>query len=204
MLFSDNYFTIQSPAEGTFRDRGSKFIAFIFPVLNDPDVKLKLQNIKKEHPSATHHCYAYILGADKSAYRVNDDGEPSGSAGKPIYNALLSKDLTNTMIIVVRYFGGTQLGIPGLINAYKSASLDAISKAKIIEKYVEEIYELSFNYECMNDVMRIIKNYQLEVIEQKSEEKVAIKIAVRKSLADELQEFSSKIINLECKYLYTR
>ena len=138
MLFSDEYKTIAEPSQGSFRDKGSKFLAFAFPAASEQEVKQHLEALRKQYYDATHHCYAYVLGFDKSAYRFNDDGEPSGTAGRPIYGQLLSADLTNTLMVVVRYYGGTNLGVPGLIHAYKTAALEAINHATILNKIVKE------------------------------------------------------------------
>src|SRR5580700_3591355 len=142
MLFDDTYRTIEKPIEGLFRDRGSKFLAFAYPVNTETELKTALALLKAEHPKANHHCWALRLGIDRSVFRLNDDGEPSGTAGRPILNTLFSRDLTNLVVIVVRYFGGTLLGVPGLINAYKSATEDALKQAIIIEKTVNDIYTI--------------------------------------------------------------
>ena len=134
----DTYKTIEKPSEGLFKDKGSKFISFAFPVDNEEEIKEIVQSIKKEHHSARHHCYAWRLGADQLLFRANDDGEPSSTAGKPILGQIQSFDLTNILIVVVRYFGGTLLGVSGLINAYRNAALDAINQAEIVEKLVEK------------------------------------------------------------------
>jgi uncharacterized YigZ family protein len=145
MLFEDTYKTITGSAEGLFKDKGSKFFAYAYPIEDESEVKDLVDQLKKEHFKAVHHCYAYRLGQDRTNFRVNDDGEPSGSAGKPILNVLLSKDITNILVVVVRYFGGTLLGVPGLINAYKTATQEALAEAEIIEKTVNEIYEVRFD-----------------------------------------------------------
>lgn len=162
----DFYFTIQQTATAEFKDRGSKFLAYAYPLKDKEQVKDYLLQLKKEHPKAVHYCYAYRLGLDKNDFRVNDDGEPSGSAGKPILNQIDSKQLTNVLVVVVRYFGGTLLGIPGLINAYKSAAALALQMVPIIQCAVLENYSLHFNYTAMNDVMLIIKQYNCSIIQQ--------------------------------------
>ena len=158
MLFDDTYKTITGPAEGIFRDKGSKFIAYAYPVTSDDDIKPIVQQLRAEHSKARHFCWALRLSPDRSLFRIQDDGEPSGTAGRPILNAMLSADITNTLIVVVRYFGGTLLGVPGLINAYKTAAAEAISAAEIVEKTVNDIYELKFDYLVMNDVMKLLKD----------------------------------------------
>ncbi|HEY5327384.1 MAG TPA: YigZ family protein, partial [Mucilaginibacter sp.] len=164
MLFDDRYRTIEKPAEGIFRDRGSKFLAFAYPINSENDLKSILSQLKNEHPKANHYCWAIRQGTDRSVFRVNDDGEPSGTAGRPILNILLSNDLTNIVLVVVRYFGGTLLGVPGLINAYKSATEEALKQAKIIEKTVNDIYTIKFDYLQMNDIMKIIKDDEITII----------------------------------------
>lgn len=162
----DTYRTITIDSKGVYKDKGSKFFAFAFPVDNANQAKKHLEKIKKEFYDARHHCYAYAIGFNRENYRMNDDGEPSGSAGKPIYGQILSLDITNSLIIVVRYFGGTKLGIRGLINAYRNAALDALHNNKIQEKRIENICQLNFEYPFMNDVMRVIKDQKLHVIDQ--------------------------------------
>ena len=202
-MFENTYKTITKVSKGLFKDRGSKFIAIACPVKKEEDVKFKLAELRKEYHDARHHCYAYQLGFDKSAYRVNDDGEPSSAAGKPIYGQILSKDLTNILIVVVRYFGGTKLGVSGLINAYRSAARDALDNNIIIKKTVNEIYELSFDYPLMNDVMRILKDEKLEQLSQKFELSCSLTFSVRKNDAIRVQEKFKKMHGLEIKYLRT-
>lgn len=201
MLFSDEYKTIEKPSQGSYREKGSKFLAFAIPASSEQEVKLQLDALRKQYYDATHHCYAYILGFDKSAYRINDDGEPSGTAGRPIYGQLLSTDLTNTLIVVVRYYGGTNLGVPGLIHAYKSAALDAINNATILTKIVKETYEIEYPYEAMNDVMKIIKDEILEVINNEFGMKCVIRLAIRHSNSERVVGKFSKVNQLIIKYL---
>ncbi|OFX54518.1 MAG: YigZ family protein, partial [Bacteroidetes bacterium GWA2_30_7] len=150
----DTYLTIESQSEGLFKDKGSKFIAFAIPVCNEDEIKQHLESIRKKYYDARHHCYAYRLGLEGNIYRTNDDGEPSNTAGKPIYGQILSNELTNVLIIVVRYFGGILLGTGGLINAYKSASANAIANAKIIKKTEDTLLKIIFDYTITNDVMK--------------------------------------------------
>jgi len=201
MLFSDEYKTIEKTAQGSFRDRGSKFLSFAIPASSEQEVKQQLDALRKQYYDATHHCYAYVLGFDKSAYRVNDDGEPSGTAGRPIYGQLLSADLTNTLIVVVRYYGGTNLGVPGLIHAYKTAANEAITNATILTRIVKETYEIDYPYEAMNDVMKIIKDETLEVINNEFGMKCVIRLAIRHSEAGRVTGKFSKINQLVIKYL---
>ena len=184
MLFDDTYRTIEKPAEGLFRDRGSKFLAFAYPLTAESGLKNILAQLRSAHPKANHHCWAFRLGIDRSVFRLNDDGEPSGTAGRPILNTLLSKDLTNILVIVVRYFGGTLLGVPGLINAYKSATEDAIHQSVIIQKTVNDVYVIQFDYLQMNDVMKIIKEDNLEIISQDFDTDCNISVSIRKTMVN--------------------
>lgn len=165
----DTYNTIEKPSMAEFKDRGSRFIAYAYPVGDTVDVKSRLQQVKKEHPKAEHHCYAYRLGVDGLQFRAGDDGEPSGSAGRPILGQIDSKGLTNTAVVVVRYFGGTLLGVPGLINAYKTATALALQLVPIVSKPVEARYTLHFDYTQLNDVMQVVRQHQMRVIEQETQ-----------------------------------
>lgn len=162
----NKYKTIASPATGDFRDRGSKFLAYAYPVSAAAQVKEKLQALKKEHPKAVHHCYAYRLGTDGTQHRANDDGEPSGSAGKPILGQIDSMGLTNVLIIVVRYFGGTLLGVPGLINAYKTATALALEQAPQTEKWIEDLFDIEFDYPSMGEVLYLLKQCEATIYKQ--------------------------------------
>ena len=164
-------------------------------------MKAKLEEMRKEYHNASHYCYAYRLGYDKSVYRSNDDGEPSGTAGKPIYNQILSKDLTNILIVVIRYFGGTKLGVSGLINAYKTSAKDALDKAKIITKTVREVYELNFGYELMNIIMKFIKVQKIEHFSHEYKNTCKIIIALRKNDASSITEKLRNIHGVDIKFL---
>ncbi len=203
MLFEDTYKTITKPSEGLFKDRGSKFIARAYPVLSEDEVKQRLEELRKEFHDARHHCYAYQLGIDKSAYRINDDGEPSGTAGRPIFGQIQSFDLTNVLIVVVRYFGGTKLGVSGLINAYKTASKEALETSNIITKTINEIYLVKFKYPEMNEVMRILKENDLTPFDQKFELDCELKFSVRKLKANEIYEKYSHLRSINIKYVKT-
>ncbi len=187
------YNTIEQTGNAAYTDRGSKFTAYVFPLADVDDFKEKLAAIKKEHPKATHHCFAYRLGLEGNSYRVSDDGEPSGTAGKPILGQIDSKHLTNVLIIVVRYFGGSLLGIPGLINAYKSTAALALQVTQITQKPVLINYRLQFDYTQMNDVMRIVKQFDCKVIKQEMQLFYAMDIDVPKS---RLQEVINGLNNL--------
>ena len=178
---SDKYRTITAPSEGEFKDRGSRFLAYAFPADSEERCVDHLNYCKKLHPKARHHCYAYRLGFEGLLFRANDDGEPSGTAGRPILGQIDSFELTNVIIIVIRYFGGTKLGTSGLINAYKLSTAEALGKATIIEKQVEEVFRLDFDYALMGDLMNAVKKKELTIVEQCFEETASIEIAIRKS-----------------------
>lgn len=201
MLFEDTYRTITKPSDGLFKDQGSKFIAKAFPVKTEEDVKKCLDDLRKEYYDARHHCYAYQLGFDKSAYRINDDGEPSGTAGRPIFGQLQSYDLTNILVVVIRYFGGTKLGVSGLINAYKSATKEALETNQIITKTINEIYEVSFKYPSMNDVMKILKDYNLTPLDQEFEMECKLKFSIRKNDANMVYEKFSNLRKVDIKFI---
>lgn len=203
MLFDDTYHTITSRSEGLFKDRGSKFIALAVPVHSEEDVKQNLEEIRKDFHDARHHCYAYILGLDRSAHRYNDDGEPSGTAGRPIFGQLQSFDMTNTLIVVVRYFGGTKLGVPGLINAYKTAAKEALQNATIIEKTINDQYLLTYEYPLMNEVMRVVKDEGLDVVEQDFQLNCKLTIQVRKMESNKIYERFRKIHGVQIQYFKT-
>ena len=192
-MFDDTYQTIAAPSEGLYKEKGSKFLAFAFPVTAESQVKEHLERIRKEYFDARHHCYAYILGYDKAAYRVNDDGEPSGTAGKPIHGQLLSADLTNVVIIVVRYFGGIKLGVSGLINAYRTAARDAIDHAEIVERTIDCRYRVKFEYSLMNDVMRVLKDFSLQPQNQQFDLDCQLEVSIRQSLSVRLYDSLAKV-----------
>lgn len=158
------FYTIEQPAVAEFKFRGSKFIGYAFPVQTVEEFKAKLSEIKELHPKATHHCFAYRIGTDKNIFRSSDDGEPSGTAGKPILGQIDSKNITDTLIIVVRYFGGTQLGVPGLINAYKTTAALTLQVTPVIQKPIEEIYTIHFDYTKMNDIMILTKQLNMTIL----------------------------------------
>jgi len=195
----DTYKTISQSAEGLFKDKGSKFIAYAHPVSSEDEIKEIIQSIKKEHYSARHHCYAWRLGHEKLLFRTNDDGEPSSTAGKPILGQIQSFDLTNILIVVVRYFGGTLLGVSGLINAYRNAALDAINNAEIVEKIVEKHLIIEFDYGVMNDVMKIFKEEKLAQIDPQFDLRCSIKTLVRLADIERIEATLSKIEGLKIK-----
>ena len=194
---TDTYKTIDAESQGYFKDKGSKFLAFLFPVKTEDDVKQILIQIKKEHHSARHHCYAWRLGTENITFRANDDGEPSSTAGKPILGQLQSFEVTQVLLVVVRYFGGTLLGVSGLINAYKSAAVDALNNANIIENIIEDEYFLDFTYNELNDVMQIIKQENLSIKQTWFEEKCRLLIAVRKSETEKIVQIFQNFYGVE-------
>lgn len=175
------YFTIEKTATAEFKDRGSKFLAYAWPVRTVDQVKECLQEVKKEHPKATHHCFAYRLGTDGLQFRANDDGEPSGTAGKPILGQIDSKQLTDVLVVVVRYFGGTLLGAPGLINAYKMSTAMVLQLIPAVQKNVEAKYDLSFDYTILNDIMTVIKQQNCTVYRQELQLFCAMEIGIPKA-----------------------
>lgn len=204
MLFDDSYKSIKAPTEGFFKDRGSKFYGYAFPVYNDDDIKQRLDEIKQKWPDATHHCYAYYLNPDKSATRFNDDGEPSNTAGRPIQRQLQSLDLTNVLVIVVRYYGGKMLGVPGLINAYGTTAKDALDKAEIVEKHIEDIYSIEYDYQHEHEVFMLLNKFDTEIVNQVKEMKGTVEFAIKKSQTEQLINASKDLFNFELKYVRTR
>ncbi|HNR17575.1 MAG TPA: YigZ family protein, partial [Chitinophagaceae bacterium] len=181
-MINDLYYnSIEKASVAEFKDRGSRFIAYAFPLKDISDFKEKLAALKKEHPKAVHHCFAYRLGLDGNNYRVSDDGEPSGTAGRPILGQIDSKKLTNILIIIVRYFGGTLLGVPGLINAYRSAASMALQVTPVVQKPVLVNYRLQFDYTQMNDVMKVVKQFDCTVLKQETQLFCSIEIGVPKN-----------------------
>lgn len=203
MLFDDTYRTIEKPTESIFRDRGSKFLGYAYPINSENDIKTIIAKLKAEHPKANHHCWAMRLSIDRSVFRVNDDGEPSGTAGRPILNTLLSRDLTNIVVVVVRYFGGTLLGVPGLINAYKVATEEALKQAAVISKTVNDIYTITFDYLQMNDVMRIVKDDNLTILQQQFDNSCTVQVSVRKTQVEQTIMKMNKVGGVNVKYDYS-
>lgn len=183
----DTYLTIAAPAEGLYKEKGSKFIALAYPVSDEEEIKGLLEEIKKKYYDARHHCYAYRLGREGLVFRANDAGEPNHSAGDPILGQLRSYNLTDVLIVVVRYFGGTKLGVGGLINAYKTAAADAIENSDIITKIASTDIHLHFDYLAMNDVMRLVKDYDLQIKKQEFENTCYMVLEVRLSLQEEVR-----------------
>lgn len=191
------YHTIENPAVAEFRDRGSKFLAYAFPIQSVDQFKQRLEEIRKEHPKASHHCFAYRIGLDNNVFRAGDDGEPSGTAGKPILGQIDSKKFTDTLIIVVRYFGGTLLGVPGLINAYKSSASMVLQLTPVIQKPIEVNFTLQFDYTQMNEVMTTVKQLNCTVLKQEMNLFCRLMLGISKSRLDEAMYRFKEIRNLE-------
>lgn len=180
------YYTIEKPGVAEFKDRGSRFTAYAYPIESADHFKKHLQELKKEHPKAVHHCFAYRIGTDGNNFRVSDDGEPSGSAGRPILGQIDSKQVTNVAIIVVRYFGGTLLGVPGLINAYKTVASLALQVTPVIQKQIEVNFKIQFDYTRMNEVMMVLKQHNCTVVHQEMQLFCAITAGIPNNRAREV------------------
>ena len=192
----DKYRTVNAIAEGLYKEKGSRFISFIYPVKSEEEVKKIITELKTKYYDARHHCYAYCLGANREYFRANDDGEPSSTAGKPILGQIISNNLSNVLIVVVRYFGGIKLGVSGLIQAYKDAAADAIMNAEIVERTVNEIVHVRFDYVVMNDVMKVLKEEDVEVVSRNFEMECEISLSIRQKNSPRLKERLSKIESL--------
>jgi uncharacterized YigZ family protein len=198
---AEEYHTVKKPGEGLFRDRGSRFIGLAFPVETEEEIKSILDETRKQYHDARHHCFAWRLGVEMESYRSNDDGEPSGSAGKPIFGQIISRDLTNVLVIVVRYFGGTLLGVGGLIHAYRSAASSALDEAGILKKYVHVVYLIKFNYDDMNNVMRILKEFNAEQSAQDFGLSCSVHAKVRKNQAGRFESAFIPYTAIKVKFI---
>lgn len=195
-LESDRYLTFGKKSEGIFKDKGSRFLAFAYPVNSEDEIKEIIKDLKKTYYDARHHVYAFRLGTEGKNYRCSDDGEPSNSSGPPVLGQLQSHHLTNALIVVIRYFGGTKLGVPGLINAYRMAAVDAITNNEIVERFEQEAFTLHFNYSEMNEVMRVLKEENPVQSHQIFDNQCSIKLSVKKSDGARLKEKLLKIENV--------
>ena len=192
----DSYLTIEGDAEAIFKEKSSKFLCYAFHVESEEEIAACLEPLRKRYYDATHHCYAWRLGAFGEKFRANDDGEPSSTAGKPILGQLLSREVTNCLIVVVRYFGGIKLGTSGLIQAYKAAAAEAIAAAEVIEKTVDDDVEVAFEYPFMNDVMRIVKEEEPQIVSQSYDMDCLMRLRIRRSMMPRLHERLSKVETL--------
>ena len=199
----DAYQSIAGPSEGLFKDNGSRFIALAYPVETEEEVREIVSVLRKQYHDARHHCYAYRLGYKRDVFRSSDDGEPSGTAGKPILNQILSKDVTNVCVVVTRYFGGIKLGTSGLINAYKTAARDALDNATVVEKTINEFYSLEFAYPLMNEVMRIMKEEGLEQLNPRFELDCHLEFSTRKNDASRIFDKFSNLFGVKITHLKT-
>ncbi|BDS10037.1 IMPACT family protein [Aureispira anguillae] len=194
---SDTYLTIAEPSIGEYKEKGSKFLAYTFAVYSEEDVKKRLEEVKKEHFKARHHCYAYRIGLDGKRFRANDDGEPSGTAGRPILGQIDSFGLSNVLSVVVRYFGGTKLGTSGLKRAYKESTKDAFEQADIIEKIIEDQFHIIFDYVATSDVMNYLKNEGFTILNAVYEEKTTLTVTIRQNDIARFKESLEKIIGVK-------
>ncbi|MDR1673329.1 MAG: YigZ family protein [Bacteroidales bacterium] len=200
-MMKDNFFTVAAASEGMYKEKGSKFMAFAYPVECEEEVKKKVTTLRKKYFDARHHCYAWRLGADGIHYRVNDDGEPSNSAGRPILGQIDACRLTNVLVVVVRYFGGVLLGVGGLMHAYKQASADALAHAQIVTGTLMETYNFTFEYQDMNTLISVMKSMKLEYFVQDSNTRCIMKVRVRKSLAAQMLQRLAHIGSLTVQCL---
>uniref|UniRef100_UPI003217880B YigZ family protein n=1 Tax=uncultured Draconibacterium sp. TaxID=1573823 RepID=UPI003217880B len=190
---NDVYKTIEKESTGYFKDKGSKFYSYAYPITNEDEVKEIILKLKKEHHSARHHCYAWRLGTEEIKTRANDDGEPSSTAGKPILGQLQSFEVTNVLVVVVRYFGGTLLGVSGLINAYKTATTEVLNNSEIKTKLIENTFELNFGYEVLNAVMQVTKQENLNIVNTDFQEKCKLLYTIRKTESEKIQAIFTNI-----------
>ena len=191
-MTSDSYHTLAGPAEAIYKEKSSKFLAYAYPVESEEEIRTLLDALRKKYYDATHHCYAWRLGPHGETFRANDDGEPSGTAGKPILGQLLSNDITDSLVVVVRYFGGTKLGVPGLIAAYRESAAEAIAAAEIVEMTVDRTVRVDFPYVAMNDIMRVVKEEQPRIAEQTFDNLCTMRLTIRESRAAALIEKLTK------------
>ncbi|MDP4225600.1 MAG: YigZ family protein [Bacteroidota bacterium] len=201
---SDTYLTIKESASGEYKDKGSRFLSYSFPIASEPEAKKIIQDLRNKYHDARHHCFAYRIGFEGEISRLNDDGEPSGTAGKPIMGQLLSKNITNVLVVVVRYFGGILLGTSGLIHAYRSATIDALSNSEIIEKTIQYIYQVNFQYEVMNTVMKILKEEKINQFDQNFDLSCNMKISVRKNQSEQIIQKLQSIQSVVVEFSETR
>ena len=197
----DEYYTIEEPAEGIYKEKGSRFLAFAYPVFSQDEIKDILGQIEKKYHDARHRCYAWKLGMTEDNFRANDDGEPSGTAGRPIYGQILSNNLTNVLVVVVRYFGGIKLGTGGLIVAYKTATADAFANASIVMRKVMDTYDVRFSYAAMNDVMKVMKDANLTMQNQQFDLSCSFRVAMRQGMSESVVERLQSIESVEVEFI---
>jgi uncharacterized YigZ family protein len=198
---TDTYKTIARESGGLYKEKGSRFVAFAYPVMGEEEIRQILGDLRKEYYDARHHCYAWRLGANLERYRSNDDGEPAGSAGKPILGQIQSNGLSNILIVVIRYFGGVKLGVSGLINAYRTAAADAIASATLISRTEDEIYTVHFGYPAMNDIMKLIKEKGYQQTGQQFDLQCSVTLRIRRNHVDEALSLLSEIPSVSCEFI---
>jgi len=197
MKATDEYYTLSNPSVGEYKDRGSKFLSYAYPTISKEEIQLHLELLKEEHPKCGHICYGYALGINRKEHRANDDGEPSGTAGKPIYNRILSHDLTDTLIAVVRYWGGTKLGATGLIKAYKTSAEEAILNNSVVSKYITDTFRLEFEYAIMGDLLNHLKKLNIEILNKELGTTASLIIGTRQSKTIELiTRLKARMLNI--------
>lgn len=196
---SDSYRTIEAPSEAVFKEKSSKFLAFAYPVCNVGQIKDCLDALRKKYYDAAHHCYAWRLGPAGEQTRANDDGEPSSTAGRPILGQLLSAGITDCLIVVVRYFGGTKLGVSGLIEAYRQASADVLAEARVVARTVDTVLEIEFPYHVQGEVMRIVKDMQPRIVNQRFDNMCSVTLSIRRSMAPQLRGRLEKVESMYIK-----
>lgn len=201
MADTDEYKTIRKASDGLYREKGSRFVSVALPVQNESEIKSHVEAIRKEHHEARHHCFAWVLGPEGTSWRANDDGEPSGTAGRPILGQIRSFGLTNILIVVSRYFGGTLLGVSGLINAYRTAANSALGHSEIIEHVIRDHYEISFPYQAMNDVMKVIKEEEIYQSDQLFDLECRMTVSFRSSSGEKILGRLSRISGLVYRFL---
>ncbi len=201
---NDSYKTIEKPSQGIYKEKGSKFLSYAFPVFSEEEIKEHINSLREEYYNARHHCFAWQLGLDGTRYRANDDGEPSGTAGKPILGQLNSHELTNILVVVVRYFGGTNLGVPGLIRAYKEATIDAINNAVVLQCTVNDTYKVHFEYAAMNDIMKIMKEENMNILDQQFDLACCVEFSLRQSETKKVIERLENLESAKCEYVCSR
>lgn len=202
-MFSDTYKTLQQPSQGLYKEKGSRFIAHAYPVRSEAEIKEHLENLRKTYHDARHHCFAWKLGFQGEAFRMNDDGEPSGTAGRPIYQQLNAKDLTFTLIVVIRYFGGIKLGVSGLINAYKLAAADALAQADVKECIIRDVYNLTFPYESLNELMKLTKSNDVVLLNCNYQQPCQAQVAVRRLKTEYFLNYFRLLSDFHLQYLHT-
>ncbi|HQQ93710.1 MAG TPA: YigZ family protein [Bacteroidia bacterium] len=201
MHFTDTYLSVERESEAQYRDRGSRFQAYVFPVNSLAQIKHKIEFLKKEHPAAVHYCYAWRLGADKKLFRANDDGEPAGSAGKPIFSQILSRDLSDVLVVVVRYFGGSLLGVPGLIKAYKTSASLALDQNKIVERHVLESFRVCFDESDLGELSQVLRQLDAEVTARDYQERYIWTFSLRKSKVPLLEAKKASLYKTEFEHI---